>query len=230
MALAHAGLGWAIGVVSPSSDRRLRIACAAAALLPEIDRLTGGRLALGHNIFAGLFCVAVAAWFFRNHPDRAWLGAIGLIGLSFGLHLVLDAMLSGTELRLFWPLSGRGRRFSPLVPSMVTTVLAWLFVALPWALAFWKQVTPLEIVSERLDLLFQNLFRGRNRDCQVCGKGCNNRCSKCRKPVCFKHAKLGSGFRLTCTRCRTGTGPKTSVPAGVEDYVARVYIPGYSGR
>src|SRR6185503_18204404 len=119
MALAHAGLGWAVGVSAPGSDRRLRIGCLVSALVPEIDALTKlvghPGTAIGHNIFAGVLCLAAAAWFFRDRADRSWLGAIGFVGLSFALHLVVDAMLSGAELRLFWPLSGRGRRFAPLL-------------------------------------------------------------------------------------------------------------------
>jgi len=34
---AHAGLGWAVGVLAPGSDRRLRNCCVAAAVLPDVD-------------------------------------------------------------------------------------------------------------------------------------------------------------------------------------------------
>jgi len=223
MALAHAGLGWAIGVAVPGSDRRIRIWCAAAALLPEIDRLAAlvVRQAppFGHNIFAGVLCMGAAAWFFRDHPNRSWLTAFWLVGFSFAAHLALDAMLSGAELRPFWPLSGRGRRFQPLLPSTVTLILGGVLAALPVALAFWKQVTPLEIISERLDGLFLNLFRSKNRECRVCGKACNNRCLKCRQPVCLRHGRIGWRFRMACEPCRRGSAPKAA-PAGVEDYLA----------
>jgi len=228
MALAHAGLGWTIGTLAPGSGRQLRICCAAAALLPDVDALAtliagSPPAAFVHNMFAGLLCIAAAALFLRDYPPRAWAVAVLLVGLSFGLHLVLDALLSGTELRLTWPLSARSGRFRPLLGAPLVTALGLVLAALPWALAFWKQVTPLEIVSERLDLLFLNLFRAKNRDCRVCGKGCNNRCSACRKPVCFRHARLGRGFRLTCEPCRSGPAPKTAtaVTGGVEDYLAR---------
>ena len=85
MALAQAGLGWAIGTAVPSSDRRLRIACAAAALLPDLDGLArlGGSdrypHALGHNLFAGALCIAAAAWVFRTYPLRGWVASIGLV-------------------------------------------------------------------------------------------------------------------------------------------------------
>jgi hypothetical protein len=225
MALAHAGLGWAIGAAAPGSDRRIRIWCAAAALLPELDTLAtlaGGRppAAFVHNMFAGLLCIGAAAFFLRDYSARAWAGAVLLVGLSFGLHLAMDAIFSGTELRLTWPLSDRSGRFKPLVGAPLVKVLALLLASLPWALAFWKQVTPLEVLSERLDRLFLNLFRSKNRDCRVCGKACNNRCSTCRQPVCLRHGKIGRGFRITCAACRSQSVPKAA-PSGVEDYLAR---------
>src|SRR4051812_8859468 len=113
MALAWAGMGWTVGTAVPGSYRRLRIACAAAALVPELDALV--RLAhppgvpLFHNFFAAVACVGVSAWAFRREPALAWLGALSLAGLCFGLHLGVETLLGGGELRLFWPLSGRGR-------------------------------------------------------------------------------------------------------------------------
>ena len=59
---AHAGLGWAIGVLAPGSDRRLRNWCVSAAVLPDVDALTYvlGDVAygrwhhtFGHNVFLG---------------------------------------------------------------------------------------------------------------------------------------------------------------------------------
>jgi membrane-bound metal-dependent hydrolase YbcI (DUF457 family) len=228
MALAHAGLGWAIGTAAPGSDRRLRIFCSVAALLPDLDALAilagakGLHYTLGHNIFAGALCVAAAAWYFRRDPDRTWLAAFSLVGLSFAGHLVIDVMLSGYELRLFWPLPGRGRAFHPLLRPghPVTVILAWLLVALPGALAFWKQVTPLEILSPRLDFLFLNLFRRKKYACVICGRKCNNRCGACTQPVCFRHGKIGLRFRLTCSICGAKSAHK-GTGQGVEDYLAR---------
>jgi membrane-bound metal-dependent hydrolase YbcI (DUF457 family) len=228
MALAHAGVGWVIGAAAPGSDRRLRIWCTAAALLPDLDALAllaagkGLPHTLGHNIFAGALCIGAAAWYFRRDPDRAWLAAFSFVGLSFAVHLLMDVMLSGDELRLFWPLSRLGRQFHPLLrpghPMLI--VLAWVLVALPWALAFWKQVTPLEILSARLDFLFLNLFRRKKYACYVCGRNCNNRCGACTQPVCLRHGKIGWRFRLTCPSCGAKPGHK-GTGEGVEDYLAR---------
>ena len=220
MALAQAGVGWAIGVAAPGSDRRLRIFCAAAALLPELDLLFG-KGPFAHNLFAGILCIAAAAWFFRRDADRAWLAGFSLVGLSFAVHLLMDLFLWGNELRLFWPLSDRGRQFAALIhPSNpVRYVIAIVFLLLPWALAFWKQATPLEILSPRLDSYFLNLFRWKKYDCLICGKKGNNRCGICARSVCLRHGKIGWGFRITCPSCAGGHAPKR-VAEGVEDYLA----------
>src|SRR5262245_20553536 len=123
-ALAHAGLGWMIGVAAPMSDRRLRIWCAAAALVPELgalallagwDAYDRFHVPVGHNLFAGLLCVGLAAWAFRSFPDRSWLGAVFFVLLSFAVHLLVDVKLRGTPLYLFWPFDPRGRTFATFV-------------------------------------------------------------------------------------------------------------------
>ena len=229
--LAHAGLGWVIGLSSPTSDRRLRIWCLAAALVPELGALAAifGKasvdrfhLPLGHNIFAGLLCIAAAAWAFRKYPDRSWLAAILFVAVSFGVHLLVDMKVTGTAIHLFWPIDPRGRTFSTFLwhGGVGLVILAGVLIALPWGLAWWKWVTPLEMFSPGLDTLFLNLFRRKKYPCYSCGKPCNNRCRSCAKPICLRHGKLGSHFRLTCTTCRSGSITRI-VKEGVDDYISR---------
>jgi len=226
-ALAHAGLGWTIGVAAPSSDRRLRIWCMIAALVPEIGALAliAGKPStapLGHNIFAGLLCIAAAAWAFRSYPDRSWLAAIVFVTIAFAAHLLVDMKVTGTPIFLFWPFDRRGRTFDTFVwhAGLLRVILAWILIGLPWGLAWWKWVTPLEILSPGLDTFFLNLFRRKNRDCYTCGRKCNSRCRSCAKPICLRHGKLGWHFRLTCSACRGGSITRI-VKEGVDDYVAR---------
>lgn len=229
MALSHAGLGWAIGVAAPGSDRRLRMWCTAAGALADLGALAvlAGKPAygpVGHNLFAGILCIAAAAWFFRRYPDRAWIAAVGFVTLSFASHLLVDMKLTGREIHLFWPLDVRGRQFPTILHhgNPYQAILAWCLVGLPWGLAFWKGATPLEIVSPGLDLLIMNLLRPRNRDCYSCGKKCNNRCHRCTRPVCFRHGKVGWHFRLTCPACPgKGAAPAKATEPSVEDYIAK---------
>jgi membrane-bound metal-dependent hydrolase YbcI (DUF457 family) len=221
MALACAGLGWLIGLSAPNSDRRIRIWCVLAALLPEVDApaIRGG---FTHTIFFAVLLLGIAIWFFRGEPARNLFTVLVLMAASFGLHLLIDLKIWGTDVRLFWPLNPRGLRLPPILVAgrSIGFPVAAVMIALPWALSFWKSVTPLEILSPRLDTLFLNLVRRKKHACTICGKKCNNRCGTCTHPVCFRHGKIGKHFRVTCTSCAKGAGPKTVV-VGVEDYVAR---------
>ena len=231
MALAHAGLGWLVGLSAPGSDRRIRIWCVLAALLPEADALAvlGGaraqavfRYGCTHSLFFALLVLGVAIWFFRSAPTRMLFTALLLGAVSYSLHLLMDLKISGAEIRLFWPLTPRGLRMSPILAAGHSLALptTCVLVALPWVLASWKSVTPLELLSPRLDTLFLNLVRRKKHACTSCGKKCNNRCATCTHPVCFSHGRIDRHFRVTCTSCASGAGPK-KVDAGVEDYVAR---------
>lgn len=231
LAPALAGLGWVVGLSAPNSDRRLRIWCAVAALVPEVDALAplfGAkaeavfRYGFGHNIYALILLLGLVVWSFRSEPGRMLFTALFFVVLSFSLHLLVDLKIVGASVRLFWPLSQRGLQLQPFL--VVGHSIAFLFalglLALPWALAFWKWVTPLEIVSPRLDTLFLNLIRYKKYGCTICGKKCNNRCATCTHPVCFRHGKIDWRFRLTCESCVSGT-PHKGTGEGVEDYVAR---------
>lgn len=231
MAGAQAGLGWALGVCAPASYRRLRMWCAAAALLPDVDALAllSGtpsirelHFSLAHNCFAGILLVAAAGWYFRNQPVKSWLASLALVAVAFGLHLTIDLKLSGAPLRLFWPLDRRAGQVAPLLAPghPAHAAVAWGCVALPWVLAFWRRVTPLEILSPRLDTLFLNAVLPRRHDCYSCGRRCNNRCSVCSRPVCFRHGVIDRHFHVTCPSCRSGS-PAKALGTGVEDYLAR---------
>jgi len=102
----HAGLGWVIGVVPRATDRRLRIWCVAAALLPDVDAgaMLFGRDAYvrwhhkpGHNVFLGILCVLAAAVHFRSRPWRERCLAVLLVAVCFASHLLTDMKLSGWE-------------------------------------------------------------------------------------------------------------------------------------
>jgi membrane-bound metal-dependent hydrolase YbcI (DUF457 family) len=228
---AHAGLGWLVGVAAPGSDRRLRVWCTAAALLPDVDALSmlAGRESydrfhhtFGHNVFTGLLCVAAAAWSFRRYTWRDRAAAVFFVALCFASHLLTDMKLSGWELYLLWPFSGLGYEFKPNLQlgHPANFVLVGVLMALPWVLAPWKGVTPVEIVSPRLDRLIVNLFRRRKYSCSACGRRCNNRCDGCLKPVCLRHGRVGWRFRVACPSC--GVGRPAPAPEGdLDPYLAR---------
>jgi hypothetical protein len=208
----HAGLGWVLGVLPPSSDRRLRAWCVAAAVLPDID--AGAMLfgidayarwhhKPGHNVFLGAFCVAAAFAHFQARPLKQRLLATAMVALAFASHILTDMKLSGWEVYLLWPFSERGYGFQPILAlgHPINLWMAGIFMTLPWLLAFWKPVTPLELISPRLDRIFLNAFRKKPLACSACGAVCNNRCDRCQKPACMKHARINWKFQIACPDC-----------------------------
>lgn len=208
----HAGLGWVIGAVAPASDRRLRGWCTLAAILPDADAMT--RLfgvdayvrwhhKPGHNLFVGAICLAAALIHFRQRPLRQILVAGFLISICFASHILTDMKMSGWEVYLFWPMSERGYSFDPMWP-LAHPLNAWLavvFMTLPWLLALWRPVTPLELISTRLDRIFQDAFRKKTSTCGTCGRPCNSRCDECSAPTCMRHGRLTWTFRIHCPTC-----------------------------
>lgn len=205
----HAALGWVIGHASPTSDRRLRAWCTAAAILPDLDAAAYllGRTyydkihhTFGHNVFTGALCVALAAWHFWKRPARELWTAVVLVAVCFASHLLTDAKLSGWLIHPWWPVSNAGYQFHPnyQLGDPINIWLMVLFMTLPFLLAFWKPVTPLELISPRLDRLVVNLFRKKTLKCATCQGDCNNRCDACEAPVCMKHAKVDFRFRVRC--------------------------------
>jgi membrane-bound metal-dependent hydrolase YbcI (DUF457 family) len=231
MAPAHAGLGWLVGLAAPNSDRHIRIWCVIASVVPSLDGLAplGGakaeavfHYAFGHNMFVALLILGGVVWSFRGEPSRTLFTALFLTAASFALHIGVDLLITGASVKLFWPLNHRALHLEPLlvVGRSIDFLVALALMALPWAFAFWKWVTPLELVSPRLDSLFLNLIRHKKYDCTICGKKCNNRCATCTHPVCLGHAKISWHFRITCSSCLSGTSHK-GTGEGIEDYVAR---------
>lgn len=229
--LFHAGLGWVVGLGVPGSHRRARIWCTLAALLPDLDSLSffGGKRfydslhpALGHNLLVGALWVGAAGWAFRRDADRMWLASMAGVAAAFALHLMADLVLLGWTLELLWPVLHRGIQISSsLNPGHpFTRMVESAFLAVPWILAFWRKVTPLEILSPGLDDLFLSLFRAKRHECSVCKRKCNHRCRGCTKPICLRHGKIGRRFRLTCPACRSQIGPKADNPE-LEAYLAR---------
>jgi hypothetical protein len=202
---AHASLGWVIGN-SGATTRRLRAWCVLGAVLPDIDAVpyvfgaeAYGRWhhTFGHNIFLwGLFAL-VAAW-----HCRSWAG-LAFAGAAFGSHLLTDAFFSGWKLYLLWPLSQEG--FLPrLHVGLEHPVNLWLIyagLAAVLGVAMLRKRTPLEMVSPRLDRVVVALFQAKPLACFCCGRPANQRCGRCGRPICARHARLVRGADLACPNC-----------------------------
>jgi hypothetical protein len=209
---SHAAVGWVLGTVWPGSDRRLRNWCVAASVLPDLDAATylfgvsaykDWHHVLGHNVALGVLCAALAGWHDRGKGPRGVLTAAALVAVSFGLHLLADMKLSDWGVALAWPFSKHIYELHPNhgIGAPVNLALVALAHVIWIPLAWLRGVTPLDLISPRLDALFMNLFRPKTAACGDCSRSCNQACETCARPLCLRHARLVGFFHVRCRAC-----------------------------
>ncbi len=225
---AHAGLGWAIGVLAPGSTPRLRGWCLLAGVLPDIDAVAylfgpeaymNWHHTFGHNIFLGLGLGLLAARAHGGLRDPGALRAGALTALAFASHLVTDMKLSAYPVCLFWPLS-RAEYELPdnlALVAPINTHLVYASGVLTLLLAVLRGVTPLEQIHPRLDRIFLDFFRPKPLACDACARRTNQRCDGCGRAVCLRHGRLGRGFRITCPRCGSDNVPRGAGNQGLSE-------------
>lgn len=210
---AHAGLGWLIGCLAPGSDRRLRAWCVGAAVLPDVDAaayLWGEQAyatyhhTFGHNLFLGALVLVAAG--LHGARGRSWRrGALvgGLAAICFLSHLLTDMRLSAYPVHLLWPLDPRGFEFRPNwgLAHWLNTALVYASMVVALALAPLRGVTPLELISPRLDRIVLSAFRRRPLRCATCEKATNLGCDACQAPTCLRHGQVDLRFRIRCPAC-----------------------------
>ena len=210
---SHGGLGWALGTLAPGSDRALRAWCVTAAVAPDVDAVSYlfGDVAysryhhtFGHNVFLGVVVVGAAAWQQRRRSPRRLAALLALVVIAFGSHLVADAKLSAYPIEPFWPLSRAAYEFHPNLglAAPINTWLVYVSFAVIALLALWKRISPLELIGANLDARVMRAMAPRRLACGQCGRPCSDRCDACGRPVCAREGTIGSGFRLSCPRCR----------------------------
>jgi hypothetical protein len=209
---AHFGLGWAAGTAAPGSDRLLRGCCVAAAAISDVDAaayLLGEDAyeelhhTFGHNLLLGVVVVAVCTWLHRHRSWRRRLLVVVLTSTCFGAHLLTDAWFTRYPVHPWWPFSHRQLLFESGV--YLDHPLNWFLIAAAMLaivpLAMWRKVTPLELISPRLDRLVVDAFRTRELSCTTCGRPCGHRCDECGSAVCLRHGRVGWRFRIACPDC-----------------------------
>jgi len=143
--VSHAAVGYALGAWTqrPAPARRVCIAAAACAALPDIDVVAGSVAHRGitHSFaFALVVAIVVTAIFFRDRPRVVLLlglAALSHLGLdelsSYSNGLALLAPFSWQRYRCVWtPLGGPGRGLwaqllqETLVVLLPAVLVAWL--------------------------------------------------------------------------------------------------------
>ncbi len=210
---AHAAVGWTLALVPRWTDRRLRIACLAAATIPDIDAgtyLFGDEAYLtwhhtfGHNLLLGVLVLAATIALERRRPPGRLAVEGLLVTLAFGSHLLSDAWFTRFPLHLWWPFQGP----TYLIPGGVeldhwsNRLLLYVGAGSIIPCALWRKVTPLEVFWPRLDRIVVSVLKPRDLRCATCDRPSNLRCDECGAPTCLGEGHLARGFRIRCRGCR----------------------------
>ena len=208
--LVHGLIAWALAHLV-ATDRRTRLWCVIAALVPDLDGLGiifGPQVyqryhhVLTHNVFFGLAVTVVSARWIGRRP-----AALVLVLASFLSHVVGDYFGSGEGWSLwpFWPLSS----FEVLNPhawpfvSWQNNVIGFTSVAVTLIIAVRWGRTPLEFFSPGLDRSVVDALRLRVRatPCATCESRATARCHACGRAVCRQHVATPTYRHLVCAGC-----------------------------
>jgi inner membrane protein len=165
--LTHALTGWCMGNALNTTPKE-RLACIAAACLPDVDGLSliWGRDAylkwhhvLGHNLIFGIVASALLMWF-----THSGLKIAALYLLAFHSHLLMDLFGSGPGwgIAYLWPLSAHhfSTRFAWYYIGWQNFAVLLILLLITWRIALRQRRTPLELVAPRLDAIVLNRLRG----------------------------------------------------------------------
>lgn len=165
----HILSGWCLAGILPLRPRE-RLFCMLVASLPDLDGLgivVSEELYwdyhhyAGHNLFFGLILSAVFTAFSSRRP----LALVAYLA-CFHLHLLLDYIGSGPGwmIHYLWPASDYGIRTDLGWPldSWQNRVAFFLLLAMTVGIAYWKRITPLELLAPRIDRWLTNAHQGGN--------------------------------------------------------------------
>jgi len=135
--------------------------------------------------------------------ERWKTGAVALG--AFSLHLLGDLVGSDWAIAPLYPISGatlspQGVLSPEVIYGIIDPVVAVAALAVAGLIMYFREVSPVEFVSVRLDKWFVGrfVFPLKHR-CGLCARRALARCGSCGRGVCARHLR---GFlRTRCTEC-----------------------------
>ena len=206
--LIHGLLAWLLGyaLLSDVQDRRLVVIAGVAPDLDGVFVLFNEALfqsyhhTFGHSYVFGL-PVAMAAVALARERWKTGAVALG----AFSLHLLGDLVGSDWAIAPLYPISGatlspQGVLSPEVIYGIIDPVVAVAALAVAGLIMYFREVSPVEFVSVRLDKWFVGrfVFPLKHR-CGLCARRALARCGSCGRGVCARHLR---GFlRTRCTEC-----------------------------
>jgi hypothetical protein len=202
--LIHALLAWLLAwaFLSKPSDRRLAVIAGVACDIDGVFALFNHDLfvtyhhTFGHTFLFGI-PVAITAAVLARDRWRTGLVALG----AFSLHLLADIVGTDWPVMPLYPASDVSlTTHGVLASGPINLAVAVLVLVAVGLIMYYREVSPFEFLSERLDRWIVPLYvYPLKRRCGICGARAAARCGACGHAVCSKHRE---GFRrVRCTEC-----------------------------
>ncbi len=206
--LIHGLLAWLLAwaFLSKAGDRRLAVIAGVACDLDGVFVLFNHDLFVTyHHTFAHTFLfgvpVAIIAAALGQDRLRTGLAALG----AFSLHLAADVVGTTLPVAPLYPLASPSLSVAGIVPDwavygVIDPVVATLVLVAVGLIMYYREVSPFEFLSERLDRWIVPLYvYPLKKRCGICGRRAATRCGRCMRAVCSNH---GSGLRrVRCAEC-----------------------------
>ncbi len=206
--LIHALLVWLLAwaCLRKASDRRLVVIAGVVSDIDGVFVLFSHDLfveyhhTFGHTLLFGIPVALAAAALAKDHW-RTGLVALG----AFSLHLLADTVGTTLAVAPLYPVSGASLSIAGIAPDWVVygvidPVVATLALVAVGVVMYYREVSPFEFFSERLDRWIVPLYvYPLKKRCAFCGRRAATRCGSCGRAVCSRH---GTGFRrMRCAEC-----------------------------
>lgn len=206
--LVHALIAWlfAFLVLKKTGDRRLAVIAGIATdldgvfILFSLDLYTKYHHTFTHSYVFGIM-IAFVAMILGMERIRVFFACIG----TFSLHLICDMIGTNWPIQPFYPLTHLSLSVSPylsntIIYGVISPAVFVLCIFLMLAIMYYKQVSPMEVISEKVDRRFVSSFTYFFKyRCEICGKRALSYCGRCNRKLCGKH--LTGVFDFECKKC-----------------------------
>ena len=213
--IVHVLIAWIIAVLvlAETRDRRLAMICGAFCDIDGIFYIWDRALyneyhhTFGHSYVIALPIIIMAS---RLAIDRRRTFVASLA--AFTAHLAADIIGSNWPVQLLYPLTSYQVPQEQILSTnfIYLTLLPatfWAVMALVALLTIWKESSPFEFVSQRLDsLVIGALVYPFKYHCRNCNRRALMLCQRCGAKVCQDHvSSVSPGFFIyICQECQGG--------------------------
>ena len=206
----HGMFAWILAflILKNVNDRRLAVICGVALDIDGVFIFFSSELYYGfHHTFTHSFVfgipIAIVAGILATEKTKVFFTGLG----AFTLHIFADIIGSDWPVLMFYPISDFGLSLGDylsdfMIYVIINPVAFFILLVVIIYIAFKKEQSPFEFISEKFDKKIIGLFIYPFKykcSCNHCGNRAALMCSVCGARICYEH---GFGFFATkCPKC-----------------------------